>query len=260
MSAQSAPAKVQQVSAIGVTPPPDIYVECQAFSGSLATLFLMVRDHKVNLLGVPLAPVCEAFAEYLIETSGEDTERAASAIAVLSYLLERKAFALLPVEEASSEDPPELSEPMEPSVQEFAQVILALNDLAEERGGLFFRQSRPPVQDLVDGQGGAYELPIEIGDVTTFDLARAFERLVARDIPDKPAAFRKPARSLSEMMVVVSRALQLEFKSLDEIVVGDFTRTEAVWWFLALLELIRIGQARVRSHKGEVQFAGAAAA
>jgi hypothetical protein len=36
--------------------------------------------------------------------------------------------------------------------------------------------------------------------------------------------------------------------------VGDFTRSEVVWWFLALLELIRLGQARVDLKDGDVRF------
>jgi hypothetical protein len=58
-------------------------------------------------------------------------------------------------------------------------------------------------------------------------------------------------------MTLVARELPIEFALLENIVVGEFTRSEIVWWFLALLELIRLGQARVKVEGEEVFFARA---
>lgn len=242
-------AKIDQVNALGVTQPPEILVECAAFTGSLATLFLTVRDGKVDLLGVPLAPICEAYFQYLLENAEHDLERASSALAVLAYLLERKSWSLVPNPEGEEPESEEVLENHEPWIHEFAPAILALQGLQEDRNQVFFRPN--------EAGGQSYELPLELGDVTLFDLSRALQRLIERANPEPPDAMRKPARSLSEMMVVVMNSLKIEFLPLDEIVVGSFTRSEVVWWFLALLELIRLGQARVRLQNEEVQFAQA---
>ena len=243
-------AKTDQVNALGVTQPPEIHVECEAFTGSLATLFLCVRDGKIDLLGVPLAPICEAYLQYLVESAGQDIDRASAALAVLAYLLERKAWALLPNDDEP--EPVDDEAKPEPWIHEFAPAIEALRTLAEERGQVFFR---PP-----EGDDAQFELPLDLGDVTLFDLSRALQRLLEKAKPEPPDSLRKPARSLSEMMLVVLRALKPQFETLDGIVVGDFTRSEVVWWFLALLELIRLGQARVRMKSGEVEFAQAVTA
>lgn len=242
-------AKIDKVNALGVTQPPEILVECAAFTGSLATLFLTVRDGKVDLLGVPLAPICEAYFHYLLENAEQDLERASTALAVLAYLLERKSSCLVPspVEEESEME--DILENQEPWVHEFAPAILALQGLHDDRSQVFFRPN--------ETGGQSYELPLELGDVTLFDLSRALQRLLERANPEPPDAMRKPARSLSEMMVVAMNALRIEFLPLDKIVVGSFTRSEVVWWFLALLELIRLGQARVRLQDSEVEFAQA---
>ena len=70
------------VTALGVTQPPEILVECEAFTGSLATLFLSVREGQVDLLGVPLAPVCEAYLHYVVESAGQDIDRSSAALAL----------------------------------------------------------------------------------------------------------------------------------------------------------------------------------
>lgn len=244
-------AKTDAITALGVTQPPEILVECEAFTGSLATLFLSVREGQVDLLGVPLAPVCEAYLHYVVESAEQDIDRSSAALAVLAYLLERKAWSLLPNEEAEPESD-ESVERAEPWVHEFAPAIEALRELAEERGQVFFR---PP-----EGRASGYELPIDMGDVSLFDLGRALSRLLARAHPGPPGASRGPSRSLSEQMKVVLGVLDIEFRPLDKIVTGEFRRSEVVWWFLALLELIRLSQARVRIADGEVEFARAVAA
>lgn len=242
-------AKAEPVDALGVTSPPDIQIRCEAFTGSLGALFQMARDGKIDLLGVPLAPICRAYIEYVTESAGGDLDRAAVALVALSYLLERKAWHLLPSEVPEPETDESLY-PVEPWIQEFAPAIEALRELADSRDQVFFRAP----------EGTAYELPFDASGVSLGDLAGALQRLLDRAVPEPPEGLRKPGRSLSEQMGLVMRELTAEFRTLDRIVVGEFTRSEIVWWFLALLELIRLGQAKVRLRAGEVEFAGGAAA
>ena len=239
----------QVVTAASVIAPSPIHVESPAFSGSLAMLFSCVRERKVDLLEVPLFPICEAYFNYLIEAELADLDEAAAALAALAYLLERKAWALLPTAEP---EPEQLEDPMElaaPTVYEFDEAIEALRRFHEERSRRFFR----PVESGPD----PYEVPVTLGDVTAADLARAFEALLRRAKPDPMDMPAKPRRSLSEQMGVVLKALTKEFRSLEAIVTEPFTKTEAVYWFLALLELIRLGQAAVRLEEEKVEFARA---
>lgn len=229
----------------------DFLIELPTFSGSLGALFLCVKEKKIDLMGIPLAPICEAYFRHLIELAGgakggPDIEGMAGGMAALAYMLEKKAWGLLPRAEPEPEAPEDSVERGEAWIHEFRPAIEALNILHDERGQLFFRsqESHRP-----------YELPFELGDVTVNDLAAAFEKLMARAVPAKPERLDAPRRSISDQMIVVMRALKPEFQSLQDLIVGEFTRSEAVWWFLALLELIRLGQAKIRmSEEGEVVF------
>src|ERR1051326_3802442 len=80
----------EAVTALGVIAPPPISVESPHFSGSLAALFACVKERKVDLLDVPLMPVCEAYFLYLFEAAVKDLDEAAAALVALAYLLERK--------------------------------------------------------------------------------------------------------------------------------------------------------------------------
>lgn len=230
---------------LGFVAPPEILIECEAFSGSLGMLFHCVREHKVDLLGIPLAPICEAYFRHILQSDLQDLEASATAMTALAYLLERKAWLLLPrPEEAEEPTADDLMDDRNPTVHEYGQAIEALKHLQEERGHLFFR-SLP---------GEQYELPFELGEATAQDLARALQKLLAKAKPDPVQPLGAPRRLLSDVMLVVMEALPAEPKPLDQIFDGEFTRSEVVWWFLALLELIRLGQARVRMTNGEPCF------
>lgn len=231
---------------MGFVAPPEIHIDCDAFSGSLAMLFHCVRERKVDLLGVPLAPICEAYFSYLLQNADQDIESAATAMTALAYLLERKAWALIPRPEEDEPDAGDILDEVEPYIHEFQPAIEALRNLHDERALVFFR---PHDADH------AYELPFEIGDATPIDLARVLEKLLTKAVPDPVEHLNKPRRSLSDQMTIVMRALTREFRPLDQVVVGDYTRSEIVWWFLALLELIRLGQARIKMTEDDILFA-----
>jgi chromatin segregation and condensation protein Rec8/ScpA/Scc1 (kleisin family) len=168
------------------------------------------------------------------------------ALAALAYLLERKAWLLLPTKE-DEPDEDDILEQIEPYANEYDAAILALEQKRREGDLRFYRGT---------GQEEAgYELPFEADDISVEDLALVFQKLMERAQPDPVEPLSKPRRSLSEQMTIVLKELSEEFQPLEELVTGEFTRSEVVWWFLALLELIRLGQAQVRKHENSVEFA-----
>ena len=194
-----------------------------------------------------MEPICEAYLCYLMESPAANLDEAAAALTVLAYLLERKAWQLLPVVE---EDEPEMDEATalpDPTTYEYADVIQRLMENHDERTKLFFRTATPQL-DL-------YEIPYDVGDVTAGDLAKAFERLLRRANPEPVELLAKPRKSIQEQMKFVLLALKPSYQRIEEMFVGEYTRTDAVYWFLALLELIRLGSAQVKLEGEEVLFA-----
>ena len=237
--------KKDRFSALGLVAPPPIHVQSPHFEGSLGTLFSCVRDHKVDLLDVPLFPICEAYFAYLMLSEIKDLDEAAAALSALAYLLERKAWLLLPV----IEDEPEFEEPMElaePTSHEYQIAIQALQIWHEERSQLFFRAPEAG-PDL-------YELPYTLGNISAGDLARAFERILRKAKPDPVTPLNKPRKSLQEQMKLVLQIITADWTRLENLIIQPYTRSEAVYWFLALLELIRLGQVAARVEGEEVEF------
>jgi segregation and condensation protein A len=235
-------------SGLGIVAPPPLHIAAPAFEGSLATLLKCVRDHKVDLRDIPLAPVCEAYFEYLLSSATPDLDEAAAALVALAYLLERKAWVLLPVDDPE----PEVEEPLElpdPTVHEYDLAIEALKIWHEERSRVYFRSP--------EAGPDPYELPYTLANVKADDLARALERLLSRAVPAKVESLSKPRKTLSEVMRLVLSALTSTFKPLEELITAPYTREDAVYWFLAILELIRLGRVNVQADEQEVRFASA---
>lgn len=235
MALALAPESPRWLGPLGLIAPPEIAIQCEAFEGTLGTLIKCALQQKVDLWDIPLHPICQAYVDYLLERPDEDADSVSSALLAMAYLVERKAFRLLPLPGCGEEldDIPYDG----PGLDYYQPALLGLEESFEERQRLFFRST-----DARDD----YEIPLDLGKVTTLDLGRALESLLERAVEVTPQVnFGRPRRSLSEQMQIVGRCLLAEPKALVELVEGEFTRTEALWWFLALLELIRLSLAIV---------------
>ncbi len=236
------------VTPLGVVAPPPIHIESPRFVGSLATLFTCVRDHQVDLRDVPLLPICEAYLAYMLADAAPNLDEAAAALAALSYLLERKAWLLLPVPEVEPE-PDDLPELPSPTAYEYRAATEVMRQWYEERSLLCFR---------APGLGpNPYELPYELDDVSAEALANALGRVLERARPPSPPEFHRHHRSLIAQMSEVLLTLSYEWRTLCDLAPATATREDVVYWFLGLLELMRLGQASARIVGDDVEFARA---
>lgn len=235
-----------KISALGLVEPPPIHIESPVFKGSLALLFECVRDRKVDLLGIPLAPICETYFHYLLEHQDTSVDTAAAALNALSYLVERKSWMLLPVPdpEPEEDDPLEL---LDPTVHEYQEVIELLRSLHEDREQVFFRQFERSVD--------VYEVPTHLSEITPQDLARAFERILKQAVPPEPEVLQKPRKSLAAQMKLVLTYLTRDWADLSVAFRPPYTPEEAVVSFLAVLELIRLGTVKMRKQEESIQIA-----
>ncbi len=235
------------LSALGMVAPTDLEIKLPAFEGSLSALFNVVRERKIDLMDVPLFPICESYFKYILTASLENLDEAAAALSALAYLLERKAWLLLPVDEPEPEVVEDDLTSILPTAQEYRVIVEALTVWRDERADLFFRSA--------DAGPDPYELPFTISNVTALDLAKAFERVLERAEPNTIEPLNKPRKSLQDQMALVLRILGKEFVPLTDLMPERYTRTEAVYWFLAVLELMRLGQVVARVEGDTVEFA-----
>lgn len=229
---------------LGLIAPPEIAIECDAFTGTLGTLVKCVMQHKVDLWDIPMFPICQAYLGYLRESHGSDLDGASSALVAMAYLLERKAERLLPVPEPEEDFEEDIYDG--PEIIDFQAALRGLEQRFEDRENLFFRTKGAPI----------YELPFEVGNVTVSDLARTLEMLLSRAVTTEDVVLSRPRRSLADQMKYVLGLLTYELRTILEIIPEPYSRQEALWTFLALLEMIRLHEVNVEiAENGEIRFA-----
>ncbi len=100
----------------------------------------------------------------------------------------------------------------------------------EERSQLFFRAPKLSTTTRT-------ELPYTLDhNINVSDLARAFERVLRKAQPEPLISLNKPRKSLQEQMKLVLAAITADWIKLENLITQPYTRTDAVYWFLALLE------------------------
>jgi segregation and condensation protein A len=216
----------------------ELELDLDAFEGPFDLLLALVLKEELDLRDVDLAGIIVAFLERLAEREELDLEACGEFLVLIAALLELKARALFPDEEAelAELDPEEAAEELARRLAEYRRAKEAAGWLRErlaDEGDRFFRLGPAPLAPRV-------ETPL--APQASESLARAL-RALAQEPPDvslSHMALRFPPVSqfLERFRAVLRRRTRFDFEA--EVV--ELTRLEQASAFLALLELRRAGE------------------
>jgi segregation and condensation protein A len=209
-------------------------------------LLHLARSSQVDLAEVPLAEITEQFLAYLraleeisLEVSGEFLVT----VAALSYL---KSKALLPPEPESEEEAALEEDPavelqrrlVEYHVYKAAAGRLEAAKQARER--VFLR----PLAEPTEVEAGF----VSLTDVSLFDMVGAVHDLLKRAAPEPVGRVHLPPLTVPDRIEELLLRLETEGAEMrfSDLVPQPPTRTQIIITFLAMLELMRRGQAEAR--------------
>jgi segregation and condensation protein A len=216
----------------------------EVFEGPLDLLLHLIRRNEIDIYDIPIAEIAGQYLATLSEWQSLDLAIAGEYLVMASTLMEIKSRMLLP--QAPPADGEEEEDPRAELVQKlleyesFRGAVESMRTWEEERSLLFFRTSFENPDD--------YLLPLPEGALSSAALLRALERLLEKaGVVAERVTSVTPRRRVSlrmKMAEILRRLRQcpdgLEFDSLFTL---PCAREEIVLAFLALLELIRLGQA-----------------
>nr|WP_320131326.1 segregation/condensation protein A [uncultured Holophaga sp.] len=223
----------------------DLPLRLAAFEGPLDLLLYLIREHKLEILDLPMAEVTRQYMDFLLLMEELNLEIAAEFVAMAAHLLQIKSRMLLPLppkEDGEEEDPRE----------ELVQRLLDYQKVKEAAQELAGRESE--WRHVVFTQGldiqehaRVEEEPIQ---ATLSDLLGAYRDALKRLLPPPPVEVRTPPKTLEDRIAEVVGLLGGErWASFSGLLGSAPTREELVLTFLALLELVRTG--RIRLVQGE---------
>ena len=232
-------------------------VRVESFVGPLDLLLHLCRTNELDLSRLSLRAITDQYLVHLESVRFQDLETAGSFMVMAATLIYLKSKLLLP---ANPDDPDEmldeegelLKRELEERLREYARVKALGTWLAE----------REAEQTLIFGRTTA-ELPppedIPLEDLSVHLLQRAMQRLIEDQKGLVPRQIEPNPLSVLERMSEMLELLRSTWSLLFSSVAGpERLRAEWVVTLLALLELVRLGQARARQAElfGEIVIEG----
>ncbi len=227
------------------------------FEGPLDLLLHLIREHKLDILDIPMALITEKYLSHLDAMRVINLDIAGEFLVMASTLLHLKSRMLLPREDLPPgqdfrEPPPEL-DPRAELVRRLLQYQkyraaadeLALNPILDR--DVFPRRVAVEEVPLEDEEVGLQEISI-------YKLIEALDRVLAALEPKKQHEVTREHLSLSVAMYRIADKLRAEGKGHAVIFSGLFEgarlRSDVVITFLALLEMCKLKLVRVSQAEG----------
>lgn len=219
-------------------------VKLDIFEGPLDLLLFLIRKDKLDIYDIPIAHITDQFLKYLDLMKDLDLNVAADFIEMAAILMRIKVQMLLPTHETEDgviEDP---RDELVRQLVDYQRMKEAAVQLSNREGVQNQKYSRP---DGLIPETETKDEEIQV-EASLFDLFTAFIKI--RGQFDREAGFHyveKKEISIEDKMEFIIATLQFQKQMLFfDLFVPLETRISIVVTFMALLELLRLRQIRVR--------------
>ncbi|UCG44065.1 MAG: segregation/condensation protein A [candidate division WOR-3 bacterium] len=208
-------------------------VRLELFEGPVELLLYLARRNELDIIDVPIGRLTDDFLGYVRAANRLNLEAAADFLVMAGVLLRLKMRKLLPVDKDEDLDTPTVTlEQILDEFRKYQEAARVLSGKEAERRRFFPRQASPPRARLTDA-----------GDLSA--LTAAFQRILSRIKPE-PIVAVAPRRIRFETKLAELRRLVRSKGSVDfEEALSADTVTEVIVIFIAVLELVRLGEISV---------------
>ena len=221
-------------------------VSIDIFEGPLDLLLFLIRKDEIDIYDIPIADITRHFLEYVEFMQSLDLEQAGDFVVMAATLMKIKSRMLLPSspdEEEQEEDPREELVRRLLEYQQFKEVSFWLEERQAACHDNFYRGSSIDLREITNLPDDWTEALRPVG---LFDLLTAFKQAVDaapkseyHEVQRAEVTVEERAEAVLEML---ARRGQAPFREL----VSGASRIVLVVTFVAMLELIRIGEITVR--------------
>ncbi len=224
-------------------------VKLEVFEGPLDLLLYLIKRDEVDIYDISIERITKQYLEYMSAFQVLNIEVAGEFIVMASNLLYIKSRMLLPKDQQMAEEDAEEDDPR----WELIRQLIEYKKFKEAAGQLRNREAMqeqlyprsPAVPDLPEVAD-----PLLVDEVGIFDLINAFQKILKRLDKKKPEDLKQifeenftVSDKIEYLLKLVASGVPMRF---EECFGDSASRGEIVVTFLAMLELIRMKQLRVR--------------
>ena len=217
------------------------------FDGPLDLLLFLISKEKIDIKDIFVSQITDQYIESVRNATDLDMDDATDFLVMAATLLEIKSRAMLP-------KPPKVEEGEDPE-QALIRQLEEYKRFKETADAM--KQFERAAAEVFTKLPEEYPLPpqeTELVGLTLQGLTEAFLRIWAR-LPDKdeqeqnhyaPRDIRRDEHTVQECMLTLVKGIRRKGRMrFDEAFSGAPTREEVVTLFLALLELLKLGEAHI---------------
>ncbi|MEJ2696134.1 MAG: segregation/condensation protein A [Candidatus Sulfobium sp.] len=219
-------------------------IKLPVFEGPLDLLLHLIREAKIDIYDIPISFITHRYLEYIEMMKELNLDIAGEFLVMAATLIHIKSRMLLPVDEVS-----EVEETEDPRLE----LVQRLLEYQTYKDAAFVLKEREEEALLVfgrapenEGSEDADEAPeLYLFDVNIFDLLGAFKKMLDSAPPEVRTVTRELLTVKDRMVFIMDILDKSDAVRFEELFGEQLTRTRLIVSFLALLELLRLGLARV---------------
>ena len=227
----------------------DLYsVKLPVFEGPLDLLLHLIRENKVDIYDIPISLITGQYLHYIGVMKELDLEIAGEFIVMAATLIHIKSRMLLPADEEAPLE--EMEDPRLELVQRlleyqgYKDAASILKEKEDEALKLFVREKTEFDEEKTEEQQELY-----LFDINLFDLLGAFKKILDNAPPEVRTITKETLTVKDRIMHIAEMLESIDTIRFEDLFADTTSRVELIVTFLALLELLRLGMARVYQEK-----------
>lgn len=232
-----------------------INLKLDVFEGPLDLLLHLIQQLEIDIYDIPIAAVTEQYMNFIhamktleLEVAGEYLVMAATLMAIKSQMLLPKQELDFEYAEEEGEDPREALVQQLLEYRKYKYAASVLSEKEEERS-LFYTKAPMDLSDYEEEL-----LPLPQNQLNTIDLFLALHDVLQRKKSNQPVETTVTTETITvdQKVAEISRRLEKlsekEGLTLESFFV-QYTKDEVITTFMALLELMKKGQATAKQEE-----------
>jgi segregation and condensation protein A len=216
-------------------------VQLEVFEGPLDLLLHLIRQQEIDIYDIPIAQVTDQYLGYLRLMENLSISVAGEFLVMAANLIYIKSKLLLP-SEPSPDPEEETQDPRMPLVQQLLE-----HERFKKAADLLHDRESVELAVWPRGDDEFYEEEKEAVVVNVFDLVGAFRQVLERFQDQIVLHVEQEVVSLEQKLSELRLLIRVHKEFLFSIFLKErVSRLNLVMTFMALLELARLGEVRLR--------------
>lgn len=226
-------------------------VKLEVFEGPLDLLLFLIRKDEIDIYDIPIADVTRQFMEFVEMMGTLHLEQAGDFLVMAATLMKIKSRMLLPADpdgDEEEEDPREELVRRLLEYQQFKEVAGWLQDKQDSHRDSFYRGAALDTGEIDESEQDPLAA---FGSASLFDLMAAFRKALAAAPKADYHEIHQLEVTTEERMEAVRNILEERHRVQFSDLVAGLPRIVLIVTFIALLELMKTGQALARQSASE---------